>query len=141
MVEVVLAIYITNHKGHMTRKLQALQEDVKLGRKFYISEKGNMKLNRSIDKTLISLTNFDENSPNNLFKVYAWTSKDLKGIKINPKLDQGMSNYISGVKAENKFHELIEVQFIGSCDLGVSGNVKIVMLKYIEKKNRSLDEM
>ena len=101
-----------------------------------------MKLNRSIDKTLISLTNFDENNPNNLlFKVYAWTSKDLKSIKINPKLDQGMDRYICGVKAENKFHELIEVQFIGSCDLGISGNVKIVMLKYIEKKNRSLDEM
>ena len=74
-----------------------------------------MKFNRSIDKTLISLTNFDDNNPHNdYFKVYAWNSKNLKGIKISPKLDQCMSRFIAGVKAEktSSFSEVQELEHI-----------------------------
>ena len=61
----------------MTRKLQA--KDVKIERKFFPSENGNMTLTRSSDKKIVSLVNFyREDKYNQFFKIYAWTPKALE---------------------------------------------------------------
>jgi len=132
MVEVVLALYKTNHKGKMQRILQAAEADVKIGRKFFKSENGNMQLTRSTNKQLISLVNFDRNNKyDEFFKLFAWSSKMLKAMQISEGLNHGVNTYFK--RNQHKFHELIEVQFVGKADY--------LLLKYVEIIERSLNEM
>ena len=92
----------------MQRKVQTAEADVKIGRKFYPSEKGNMRLTRSSDRLIISLVNFDEFSKEGeFFKVCAWSPKTLQAIPVSDKLNQGMNTYFRRV--QDMFHELIEV--------------------------------
>jgi hypothetical protein len=73
MVEAILAIYKVTQLGGMQRSHQC---NVKMGRKYFTANKGNMVLTRSKDKKVISLTNFDrENLKGDFFKVLAWTNK------------------------------------------------------------------
>lgn len=73
MVEAILAIYKVSQLGGMQR---LTQQNVKMGRKYFTANNGNMKLTRSKDKKVISLTNFDrENEKGEFFKVLAWTNR------------------------------------------------------------------
>ena len=87
---------------------------------------------------MVTLVNFDEENKNKeFFEVYAWNVKTLKPVAVKnavinfDKLHQIMNTYFEHIK--DKFHELIEVQFVGVNDF--------VVLKYVEKKERSLPEM
>ena len=130
MVEAILALYKVTPLGGMQRSIQV---DVKMGRKFFSSENGNMVLTRSKDKKVISLTNFDENDDNGeYFRTLAWTNK-LKKYETADEfqsLNIGMNAYYSKVK--DSFDQLVEVSFVG--------NSKFVQLIYIEAKARSLVE-
>lgn len=130
MVEAILALYKVSPLGGMQRSNQV---DVKMGRKFHISENGNMVLTRSKDKKVVSLTNFDPHNENGeYFRTLAWTNK-LKKFETADEfelLNTGMSFYYNEVK--DTFDELVEVSFVG--------NSKFVQLIYIEAKPRSLVE-
>ena len=130
MVEAILALYKVTPLGGMQRSNQI---DIKMGRKFFPSENGNMVLTRSKDKKVVSLTNFDENDDNGEnFRTLAWTNK-LKKFETADEfqsLNNGMNAYYSKVK--DSFDQLVEVSFVG--------NSKFVQLVYIEAKSRSLVE-
>jgi hypothetical protein len=104
-----------------------------MGRKFVSSIHGNMVLQRSKDKKVVSITNFDANSPSGeYFKSLAWTNK-LKKFETPDEfasLNNGMNAYFE--KVHKKFDELIEVSFVG--------NSKFVQLVYLEATERSLME-
>lgn len=93
MVEAILALYKVTPLGGMQRSNQV---DVKMGRKFFVSENGNMVLTRSKDKKVVSLTNFDpQNGQGEYFKTLAWTNK-LKKFETADEfelLNNGMSYY------------------------------------------------
>jgi hypothetical protein len=112
MVEAVIALYKVTPLGGMQRNNQV---DVKMGRKFFSSENGNMVLTRSKDKKVVSLTNFDPQDENGeYFKTLAWTNK-LKKFETPDEfasLNNGMSSYYNQVK--DSFHELVEVSFVGN---------------------------
>jgi len=98
MVEAILALYKVTPLGGMQRSIQV---DVKMGRKFFPSDNGNMVLTRSKDKKVISLTNFDESDDNGeYFRTLAWTNK-LKKFETADEfqsLNIGMNAYYSKVK-------------------------------------------
>lgn len=104
-----------------------------MGRKFVSSIHGNMVLQRSKDKKVVSITNFDSASPTGeYFKSLAWTNK-LKKFETPDEfasLNNGMNAYFD--KVHRKFDELIEVSFVG--------NSKFVQLVYLEATERSLQE-
>jgi len=104
--------------------------NIKMGRKFFPSKDGNMTLTRSRDKSLISLLNFDRhNMFGDYFKLLAWTTK-LVSVDVKQELNEGMNHYFSSIS--NNFDELVEVAFVGRCDY--------VMMIYVEKRLRSLQE-
>ena len=90
-----------------------------------------MVLQRSKDKKVVSITNFDMESPTGeYFKTLAWTNK-LKIFETPDKfeaLNNGMNAYFDRIY--KNFDELIEVSFVG--------NSKFVQLIYVEATERSL---
>ena len=130
MIEAILAMYKVTPLGGMQRSNQV---EVLMGRKFFTPGNGNMVLQRSKDKKVVSLTNFDPCDENNqFFKTLAWTNK-LKVFETGDMFEQlnyGMSAYYNKVK--DSFYELVEVSFVG--------NSKFVQLIYIEAKQRPLAE-
>ena len=91
-----------------------------------------MKLTRSTNKQIVSLVNFDTEAKNEqFFKIYAWTPKSLDYVKVDDMLIEGMNKYYRA--NEESFHQLVEVVFVYKNDK--------VLLKYIEKQPRSLEEM
>ena len=91
-----------------------------------------MKLTRSTNKQIISLVNFDTEPKNDqFFQIYAWSPKSLDEVKVEHKLIEEMNKYYKA--NEEKFHQLVEVQFVYKGEK--------VLLKYIEKQPRSLEEM
>lgn len=90
MVEPIIAFYKVTAIGGMQRINEV---EVKMGRKFFLSQDGNMTLTRSKDKKVISLVNFNEKDKfGNFFKVLAWTCK-LKPFAVSEKLNEGMNQY------------------------------------------------
>jgi len=129
MVEAIIAFYKVTAIGGMQRINEV---EVKMGRKFFPSQDGNMTLTRSKDKKIISLVNFNEKDKlGNFFKVLAWTCK-LKAFNISEKLNEGMNQYFRYIQKDNTFDKLVEVSFVG--------NSKYVQLIYIEKQERSMEE-
>jgi len=63
------------------------------------------------------------------FKLLAWTTK-LVSVDVKQELNEGMNHYFSSIS--NNFDELVEMSFVGRCDY--------VMMIYIEKRLRSLQE-
>lgn len=130
MMEPIIAVYKVTPLGGMQRLNQVPCE---MGRKFYPSRNGNMVLQRSKDKKVVSITNFDATSPTEeYFKTLAWTNK-LKKFETPDEftaLNIGMNNYYHLVRKQ--FDELVEVSFVG--------NSKFVQLIYIEAQARSLIE-
>jgi len=81
-----------------------------------------MKLTRSTDKKVFSLTRFDPNDSNGeYFHIKAWYSR-LRPFQISDKLNIGMNKFFDSIK-EN-FSELVSVKFVGNCNY--------VLLTYIE---------
>lgn len=61
MLEAIIAVYKVSPIGGMQRLNQI---EAKMGRNFYPSKNGNMVLQRSKDKKVVSLTNFDPMNSN-----------------------------------------------------------------------------
>ena len=89
-----------------------METDVRMGRKFMKPEGGNMKLTRSKDRRLISITNFEkDNMKGDFFRLYAWSTRMLRQIDVSDRLRQSMNKFYSQCKFN--FHELEEVSFCG----------------------------
>lgn len=112
MVEAILALYKVTPLGGMQRSNQV---EVKMGRKFFTSENGNMVLTRSKDKKVVSLTNFDKNDENGeFFRILAWTNK-LKKFETADEfqsLNLGLNQYYQ--RNKDTFDQLVEVSFVGN---------------------------
>jgi len=81
-----------------------------------------MKLTRSADRKVFSLTNFDPNHPSGqYFYIKAWYSM-LKPFNISEQLMTGLNKYYEEMKSY--FFDLIEVQFVCNCNF--------LLLTYIE---------
>ena len=127
-LEAVICKYETSRMGGMQK---VAERDLVMGaRKFQKSDKGNMVLTRSHDLKVVSLANFDPTNKNGeFFKIAAWTCS-LTPVDLNNNINYGLSNYYKNV--QNKFHELIEVSFVG--------NRSYVMMIYMEKRDRTMQE-
>ena len=72
-----------------------------------------MKLTRSTDKKVFSLTRFDREDPNGeYFDIKAWFAR-LRPFQISQNLTLGMNKYFAEFK--DRFDQLVEVKFIGNC--------------------------
>lgn len=81
-----------------------------------------MKLTRSTDKKVFSLTSFDPKDPNGeYFYIKAWFAR-LRPFQISEKLTLGMNKFFGEIK--ERFHQLVEVKFVGNCNY--------VLLTYID---------
>ena len=69
-----------------------------MGRHYCQADEGQMKLTRSYDKSIISLTNFNGHDfKGQYFKVIAWTYK-LGHYRIPESLNNGLNRYYQEVK-------------------------------------------
>ena len=127
MIEPIIATYRVSSQGCMMRTNEAT---IPMGRKFFSANDGNMTLTRSTDKRVISLVNFDsDNVDGEFFKLMAWSIK-LKTFDIPEEVNISLSNYYRDNLSF--FKRLVEVQMVFNC--------KMVMMTYIEIKDRSIEE-
>lgn len=138
MIEGIVALYKVTSSGGLQRDVQ---DTVKMGRKFFPSNDGNMVLTRSKDKKIISLTNFDRyDEDGNYFKIRAWTTKLGKVAPDDNyrTLEHCMNMYFE--KNRSTFDELIEVSFVGGNLADEGRRDKYVQLMYLETRKRELPE-
>ena len=73
-----------------------------------------MKLTRSSDRKIFSLTSFEPRNPRGeYFFIKAWYSM-LKPFPISDALLTGINKFYEEIK--QFFYELVEIKFVGNCN-------------------------